>query len=183
MGWLSWILFGLLAGAMRRRAGKHKIGCLPTLAVGIVGADRRPHRPVVLGHKVHFGFSLGPFVLAVLGAIVLCSRSRRCPAVGTEPPGLERGLCARYFAGRERRQWRRGLATRRLRTQTSTSEESASLDALHHCRLIDPLEHGAQIARSFDDPLLDRISANVVSGSMRSHSSRPTDRLRLTTSA
>jgi uncharacterized membrane protein YeaQ/YmgE (transglycosylase-associated protein family) len=74
MGWLSWILFGLLAGGIARAVvpGKHKIGCLPTLAVGIVGAlIGGLIGQVVLGHKVHFGFSLGPFVLAVLGAIVL----------------------------------------------------------------------------------------------------------------
>ena len=74
MGWLSWIVFGLLAGAVARMAvpGKHNIGCLPTIAVGIVGALIGGFiGQVVLGHKVHFGFDLGPFVLAVIGAIVL----------------------------------------------------------------------------------------------------------------
>jgi len=74
MGWLSWILFGLLAGAVARMVvpGRHKIGCLPTIAIGIVGAlIGGVIGQVVLGHKVRFGFGLGPFALAVIGAIVL----------------------------------------------------------------------------------------------------------------
>jgi uncharacterized membrane protein YeaQ/YmgE (transglycosylase-associated protein family) len=74
MGWLSWILFGLLAGAVARMVvpGRHKIGCLPTIAVGIVGAVIGGLiGQVVLGHKVRFGFDGGPFALAVIGAIVL----------------------------------------------------------------------------------------------------------------
>jgi uncharacterized membrane protein YeaQ/YmgE (transglycosylase-associated protein family) len=74
VGWLSWIVFGLLAGAVARMVvpGKHRIGCLPTIAVGIVGAlIGGLIGQVVLGHKVHFGFDLGPFVLAVIGAVVL----------------------------------------------------------------------------------------------------------------
>jgi uncharacterized membrane protein YeaQ/YmgE (transglycosylase-associated protein family) len=74
MGWLTWIVFGLLAGAVARiiTPGKHKIGCLPTLAVGLVGAlIGGLVGQVVLGHKVRFGFDAGPFALAVIGAIVL----------------------------------------------------------------------------------------------------------------
>jgi uncharacterized membrane protein YeaQ/YmgE (transglycosylase-associated protein family) len=74
MGWLSWIVFGLLAGAVARivTPGRHKIGCLPTLAVGLVGALIGGFiGQVVLGHKVRFGFDAGPFALAVIGAIVL----------------------------------------------------------------------------------------------------------------
>jgi len=74
VGWLSWILFGLLAGAVARMVvpGRHKIGCLPTIAVGIVGAlIGGLIGQVVLGHKTRFGFDAGPFALAVAGAIVL----------------------------------------------------------------------------------------------------------------
>jgi uncharacterized membrane protein YeaQ/YmgE (transglycosylase-associated protein family) len=37
---LSWILFGLIAGAVARLVvrGRQEIGCLATVAVGIVGA-------------------------------------------------------------------------------------------------------------------------------------------------
>jgi len=74
MGIVSWLLFGLLAGLVARAVtpGRHKIGCLPTLAVGLVGALLGGLiGDVVLGHKVHFGLDLGPFLLAVVGAVVL----------------------------------------------------------------------------------------------------------------
>ncbi len=71
MGPLSWILFGLLAGAVARLfvPGTGGMGCLGTLAVGIVGA-------VVGGllgealfdEEVRFGWQLEPFLLAVVGA-------------------------------------------------------------------------------------------------------------------
>jgi uncharacterized membrane protein YeaQ/YmgE (transglycosylase-associated protein family) len=74
MGIVSWLLFGLLAGLVARAVtpGRHKIGCLPTLAVGLVGALLGGViGDVLLGHKVHFGWDLGPFLLAVVGAVVL----------------------------------------------------------------------------------------------------------------
>jgi uncharacterized membrane protein YeaQ/YmgE (transglycosylase-associated protein family) len=74
VGILSWIVFGLLAGLVARAVtpGRQKIGCLPTLAVGLVGAlIGGLIGNIVLGHKVHFGWDLGPFLLAVVGAIVL----------------------------------------------------------------------------------------------------------------
>jgi uncharacterized membrane protein YeaQ/YmgE (transglycosylase-associated protein family) len=74
VGIVSWLLFGLLAGFVARAVtpGRHRIGCLPTLAVGLVGAlVGGLIGDVVLGHKVHFGWDLGPFLLAVLGAVVL----------------------------------------------------------------------------------------------------------------
>ena len=74
MGIVSWLAFGLLAGFVARALtpGRHTIGCLPTLAVGLVGALLGGLiGNVVLGHKVHFGWDLGPFLLAVVGAVVL----------------------------------------------------------------------------------------------------------------
>jgi uncharacterized membrane protein YeaQ/YmgE (transglycosylase-associated protein family) len=74
VGLVSWLLFGLLAALVARvvTPGRHKIGCLPTLAVGLVGALLGGLiGDVVLGHKVHFGWDLGPFLLAVVGAVVL----------------------------------------------------------------------------------------------------------------
>ena len=74
MGWLSWIVFGLLAGAVARVVvpGRQRLGCITTLAVGIVGAlIGGLIGQVVFGHKVHFGWDLGPFLLAVVGAVVL----------------------------------------------------------------------------------------------------------------
>ena len=74
MGILSWLGFGLLAGLVARAVtpGRQAIGCLPTLAVGLVGALLGGViGQVVLGHKVRFGWHLGPFLLAVVGAVVL----------------------------------------------------------------------------------------------------------------
>jgi len=74
MGILSWILFGLIAGAIARLAvpGAQRIGCLATIAVGIVGAlIGGVIGEVVLGHEVRFKWDLGPFLLAVAGSVVL----------------------------------------------------------------------------------------------------------------
>jgi uncharacterized membrane protein YeaQ/YmgE (transglycosylase-associated protein family) len=74
VGILSFLLFGLVAGIVARivTPGRQAIGCLPTVAVGIAGAFVGGLiGQVVLGHSVHAGWSLGPFVLAVIGAIVL----------------------------------------------------------------------------------------------------------------
>jgi uncharacterized membrane protein YeaQ/YmgE (transglycosylase-associated protein family) len=74
VGIVSWLVFGILAGFVARAVtpGRHKIGCLPTLAVGLVGAlVGGLIGDVVLGHKVHFGWDLGPFLLAVVGAVAL----------------------------------------------------------------------------------------------------------------
>jgi len=74
VGILSFLVFGLVAGLVARAVtpGRHAIGCLPTLAVGIVGAFLGGLiGDVVLGHRVRFGWHLGPFLLAVIGAVVL----------------------------------------------------------------------------------------------------------------
>jgi uncharacterized membrane protein YeaQ/YmgE (transglycosylase-associated protein family) len=74
MGIVSFLLFGLVAGLVARLVtpGRQAIGCVPTLVVGVVGAFLGGLiGDVVLGHKVHFGWSLGPFLLSVVGAVVL----------------------------------------------------------------------------------------------------------------
>lgn len=74
MGLLSWIVFGLVAGAIARLVvpGRQAIGCLPTLAVGIAGALIGGFAgEVLLDREIRFGWDLGPFLLAVAGAIVL----------------------------------------------------------------------------------------------------------------
>jgi len=72
---LSWLAFGFLAGLVARALGRGhpRLGCIPTIAVGMVGAliggligDE------VLGREgERFQWDLVPFLLAVLGAIVL----------------------------------------------------------------------------------------------------------------
>jgi uncharacterized membrane protein YeaQ/YmgE (transglycosylase-associated protein family) len=74
VGILSWILFGLLAGAVARLIvpGRQSIGCLATLFIGVLGAFIGGLiGQVLFGHKVHFGWDLGPFLLAVAGAVLL----------------------------------------------------------------------------------------------------------------
>ena len=76
MGIVSWLVFGLLAGAVARilTPGRHpRLGCIGTIAVGMVGAVIGGLiGDVVLGdHDVRFDWSLGPFLLAVLGAAIL----------------------------------------------------------------------------------------------------------------
>ena len=52
--------------------GKHRLGCLTTLAVGVVGAFIGGLiGNVILGHAVRFRFDLVPFLLAVVGSVVL----------------------------------------------------------------------------------------------------------------
>jgi uncharacterized membrane protein YeaQ/YmgE (transglycosylase-associated protein family) len=74
MGILSIVLFGLVAGLAARAVtpGRQAIGCLPTVAVGVGGAFLGLLiGDVVLGHKVRLGWDLGPFLLAVVGAVLL----------------------------------------------------------------------------------------------------------------
>lgn len=75
MGIVSWIVFGLLAGAVARLVvpGRQRIGCLATIAVGIVGAlIGGLAGEVLLGDDdTRFRWDLGPFLLAVAGAAVL----------------------------------------------------------------------------------------------------------------
>jgi uncharacterized membrane protein YeaQ/YmgE (transglycosylase-associated protein family) len=74
MGIVSIVLFGLVAGLVARAVtpGRQAIGCLPTVAVGIGGAFLGLLiGDIVLGHKVRLGWDLGPFLLAVVGAVLL----------------------------------------------------------------------------------------------------------------
>jgi uncharacterized membrane protein YeaQ/YmgE (transglycosylase-associated protein family) len=74
MGILSWILFGLVAGAVARMAvpGRQASGCIATLAVGLAGALIGGFvGEIVFDQEIEFGWDLGPFLLAVGGAIAL----------------------------------------------------------------------------------------------------------------
>jgi uncharacterized membrane protein YeaQ/YmgE (transglycosylase-associated protein family) len=74
VGIVSFLLFGLVAGLVARAVtpGRQAIGCLPTIAVGAVGALLGGLiGNEVLGHKTHWSWHLGPFLLAVAGAVVL----------------------------------------------------------------------------------------------------------------
>ena len=74
MNVLSWILLGLVAGAVARLVvrGRQEIGCLATVAVGIIGAlIGGLVGEIVLGEEVRFRWDLGPFLLAVAGSVIL----------------------------------------------------------------------------------------------------------------
>ena len=74
MGILSFLVFGLIAGLVARMVtpGRHAIGCLATMAVGVVGSlIGGLVGNVALGHPVRAGWHLGPFLLAVAGGVVL----------------------------------------------------------------------------------------------------------------
>jgi uncharacterized membrane protein YeaQ/YmgE (transglycosylase-associated protein family) len=71
---ISWIFFGLFAGLVARLVvpGRQAIGCLPTVAVGIVGAlIGGLIGEVLFDNESRFEWDLGPFLLAVAGAVVL----------------------------------------------------------------------------------------------------------------
>ena len=74
MGILSWILFGLIAGAIAKalHKGNDPGGWVVTIIIGILGAFvGGAIGQWVLGWDDDTGFTLRSFVLAVLGALLL----------------------------------------------------------------------------------------------------------------
>ena len=73
MGILSWILFGLLAGAVAKffMPGDDPGGCVITILLGIVGAAVGGAIGSSLGWGGVEGFDLRSLGLAVLGSIVV----------------------------------------------------------------------------------------------------------------
>lgn len=71
MGLLSWIVVGLLAGAIAGRVTHHRLGCLAKIVVGVVGAliGGALARAAGLGGITTFG--LRTVLLAALGATIL----------------------------------------------------------------------------------------------------------------
>jgi uncharacterized membrane protein YeaQ/YmgE (transglycosylase-associated protein family) len=72
-GILSWIVFGLIAGAIAKflTPGRDPGGCIITIIVGIVGALLGGYIATWLGFGGISGFDLRSFVIAVLGSILL----------------------------------------------------------------------------------------------------------------
>ncbi len=78
MGILTWILFGLLAGAVAQvimpgddPGGRGFMGWVITMIVGIVGAIVGGFVGAALGFGGVTGFNLGSFLIAVLGALIV----------------------------------------------------------------------------------------------------------------
>jgi uncharacterized membrane protein YeaQ/YmgE (transglycosylase-associated protein family) len=73
MGLLSWIVFGLIAGAIAKllMPGKDPGGCILTVIIGVVGALLGGFLATWLGYGGISGFDFRSFVIAVLGSILL----------------------------------------------------------------------------------------------------------------
>ena len=69
MGILSWIIFGLIAGAIAKaiHPGKDPGGWIITIIIGIVGG----WIGTMLGLGDVNSFSIGSFLLAILGAVIV----------------------------------------------------------------------------------------------------------------
>ena len=72
-GILSWIIFGLIAGAIAKflTPGRDPGGCIITIIIGIVGALLGGWIATLLGFGGISGFDFRSFVIAILGSILL----------------------------------------------------------------------------------------------------------------
>lgn len=74
LSWISWIIFGALAGwvASILTGRNSQQGCLANIIVGIVGAFLGGWGySLITGHPLVVGWNLTAFIVAVLGAVVL----------------------------------------------------------------------------------------------------------------
>jgi len=73
MGLVSWIVMGLLAGALARflAPGRDQMGCIATVLIGIVGSVVGGFAATLLGFGGFRGFDIYSLVVATLGAVLL----------------------------------------------------------------------------------------------------------------
>jgi uncharacterized membrane protein YeaQ/YmgE (transglycosylase-associated protein family) len=73
MGILSWIVFGLIAGALAKliMPGNDPGGFIITILLGIAGAIVGGFIGTALGFGDVTGFNFGSFFIAILGAVIL----------------------------------------------------------------------------------------------------------------
>lgn len=72
MGVLSWIIFGLIAGAIAKwiRPGNDPQGCLVTIIIGIIGAFLGGWIGTLIGWGDITGFNIKSFILAIVGGVI-----------------------------------------------------------------------------------------------------------------
>ncbi|MEG0278856.1 MAG: GlsB/YeaQ/YmgE family stress response membrane protein [Morganella sp. (in: enterobacteria)] len=73
MNFLSWIIFGLIAGVLAKwvMPGTYNIGFIMTIILGIAGSVVGGYISVFFGKGRVDGFNFGSFVVAVIGAMVV----------------------------------------------------------------------------------------------------------------
>lgn len=73
MGILSWIIFGLIAGALAKllMPGRAPGGFIVTIVLGIVGASVGGLIGTSLGFGEVTGFNLRSFFIAIIGAVLV----------------------------------------------------------------------------------------------------------------
>ena len=73
MGILTWIIFGLIAGAIAKfiMPGNQNMGWLMTIILGIVGAFVGGWIGTMLGLGTTDDFDIGSIALAVVGALIV----------------------------------------------------------------------------------------------------------------
>ena len=72
-GLLSWIVFGLIAGAIAKflTPGRDPGGCIITIIIGVIGSVLGGYLATLLGFGGISGFDLRSFFIAVIGSIIL----------------------------------------------------------------------------------------------------------------
>lgn len=73
MGFFSWILFGLIAGALAKliMPGRHGGGFILTVLLGVIGALVGGWMGTVMGFGTLSGFDLRSLGIAIAGALVV----------------------------------------------------------------------------------------------------------------
>jgi uncharacterized membrane protein YeaQ/YmgE (transglycosylase-associated protein family) len=73
MGLFSWILFGLIAGALAKMLmpGKDPSGCIVTVVIGVIGALLGGFVATLLGFGGISGFDWRSLAVAILGSMLL----------------------------------------------------------------------------------------------------------------
>ena len=73
MGILSWIIFGLIAGAVAKfiMPGKDPGGIIVTIVLGIAGAVIGGFVAALIGFGSVGGFNLPGLIVAIIGALIL----------------------------------------------------------------------------------------------------------------